>query len=81
VLLLDETNELVSLDETVVIGVNQPQDLPDNLVLALLRNMLVGVVHQAVCAEDLLWFPFPVAVEVVEGEEGCGVKLGGVVLL
>ena len=78
---LDDVDKLLARDAAVAVGVEQAHELVDDLVLPLLGHEPVGLVHQAVGAQDLARRPDPVVVKVVQGEEGGGVKGGGVVLL
>ena len=52
-----------------------------DLVPARLGHVLVRLVHEAVRAQDLLGLPPPVAVVIVQREEGIGVEVGDVVFL
>lgn len=72
--------ELVAIDHPILVIIDQAQNLGNNLLLALLADVLVGVVHEPVGAQDLGRFPLPVRVVVVQREEGGGVEVGDVVL-
>lgn len=78
---VDEAHELVLGDDAVVVVVHQVEDVADDLVSPGLGDVLVGIVHQAVCAENLEAFPCAIAIEVVQGEEGGGVEVLDVVFL
>lgn len=78
---VDEAYELVLGDDTVAVVVDQVEDVADDLIPSLLRNMLVGVVHKAVCAQNFETFPCAIAVEVVQSEEGGGVEVLDVMFL
>ena len=80
-LVLDEAHKLVLGDDAVVVVVDQVEDVADDLVSPGLGDVLVGVVHQAICAENLKSFPCAIAVEVVQSEEGGGVEVLDVVFL
>lgn len=80
-LVVDEDVELVPVDDAVLVVVDEPQHLGDNLLLSLIRDVLVGLVHQPVRALDLGALPLAVRVEVVQRKEGGGVEVGRVVLL
>lgn len=81
VLVVDEHLELVPVDDFVLVVIDQAQYLAHNLLLALLRHVLIGLIKQAVRPHDLLRLPQPVAVVVVEVEEGGCVEVGRVVFL
>jgi hypothetical protein len=64
-----------------VVGVEQPHNLAHDLGPAVLGDVFVRLVHQAVRPQDLVGLPVAVGVEVVQGEERGGVEAVGVVLL
>lgn len=76
---VDETHKLVATHEPIVIIVYHPQDQFDDSVPPLGRDVLVGLVHQTICPEDLLRLPVPVGIEVVQCEERSGIESIGVV--
>lgn len=78
---VDEGVPLLAADVAVVVGVEQVQQLVRDLVDAALRDVLVGRVVQAVRLQQLRRVQVAVAVEVVQGEEGGGVEVAGVVFL
>lgn len=78
---LDEAHELVLGDDAVAVVVDQTKNVADYLVSPGLGNALVGVIHQAICAENLESFPCAVGIEVVQSEEGGGVEVLDVVFL
>ena len=80
-LALDDVDKLIARDAAVAVLVEQRQDVAHDLVLADEGDLLVRLVHQAVCAQDLVVLPVAVAVEVVKREEGGRIEAGGVVLL
>ncbi|ROV97737.1 hypothetical protein VMCG_07429 [Cytospora schulzeri] len=72
--------KLVLGDDAVPVIVGQFEHLADDLLFPPFRDVLVGVVEQAVRPQDLLGLPLPVGIEVVQGEEGACVELGSVML-
>jgi len=78
---INKAHELFAADATVTVAINHVENLPRNAIAPLLRHVLVGLVHQAVRALDLVRLPDAVAIEVVQREEGRCVERARVVLL
>ena len=76
-----ELRPLGLADVAVAVGVEEVEQGLEYLIAPALRDGLVGLVVEAVGAEELVALPLAVAVVVVEGEEGAGVPAVQVVLL
>ncbi len=77
--MLNKAHKLVAGNQPVAVRIKQIQQLLQYLLPLLLRDVLVGLVHQPIRPQHLLRLPDAVGVEVVQREEGQGIVVVGVV--
>jgi hypothetical protein len=78
---VDVVEPFVAADDAVAIRVHELEKLAQNIVATFPGDLPVGLIHEAVGAEQLFAFPVAVAVVVVESEKGGCVPAIDVMLL